>query len=218
MQNFIETKSRPLSFVSAVNANELDANNFQSILARQMNYAWEHHVVVPPVGECADVHTETDAYAIQHRWAQLRLRMSDAQVGYKTSQFARNHSNNGPSEAAECGWGRLWRSHYFPSFDGVARLPIHTSTHPRVEGKIICHIGKTLSGADLTATDVLAAVDGIAIGLEIIDCRIANGYGNRMDMIVDNLGFGGFTHGAWKRRPYTQLPLSSTLVRRLRVP
>lgn len=182
----------------------------QLLLANQMNYAWEHHVVVPPPSECADVHTDAQAYAVQECWAQLRQRMSDTLVGYKSGQFTKTSTKGGAPEGGELIWGRLWRSHYFPSFDGVARLPVHTSAHPRIEGKIICHIGKTLGGEDLSASDILAAVDGIAVAIEIGDCRIANGYNSRADMIADNAGFGGFTHGSWKRRPFSQLPLSNS--------
>ena len=201
-------ESTPLT-ISAVFA-EPEMSAVQVLMANQMNYAWEHHVVVPPLSECAGIHTDAQAYAIQQCWAQLRQRMSDTLVGYKAGQFTKTSNKGGTGESDELIWGRLWRSHYFPSFDGVARLPIHTSAHPRIEGKIICHIGKTLGGDDLSASDILAAVDGIAVAIEIGDCRIANGYNTRADMIADNAGFGGFTHGSWKRRPFSQLPLSNT--------
>lgn len=182
-----------------------------SMLARQMNYAWEHHVVIPPLSECADIRTEQDAYNIQNNWTQLRLRMGDTLVGYKADQTLSSPQASATQDSTDTRpiSGRLWRSHYFPSFDGITHLPMQTSTYPRIEGKLICHLSKQIDGLALSTTDMLSAIDGIAIAIEIIDCRVANGHRVRLDKISDNAGFGGFTHGAWKRRPFSQLPLDS---------
>jgi len=76
--------------------------------------------------------------------------------------------------------------------------PLSTSEliQPRAEPEIAFLIGRDLSRPDTTAADVLAATDGVAVGIEILDSRYRDYRFTMPDVIADNTSAGRFVVGA----------------------
>jgi 2-oxo-3-hexenedioate decarboxylase len=76
--------------------------------------------------------------------------------------------------------------------------PLDTSTliQPRCEPEIAFLLGRDLAGSHVTATDVLAATSGVAVGIEVLDSRF-HGYSFTMaDVVADNTSASRFVVGA----------------------
>ncbi|SDH47275.1 2-keto-4-pentenoate hydratase [Pseudonocardia oroxyli] len=75
--------------------------------------------------------------------------------------------------------------------------PLETSAHiqPRCEPEIVFVLGRDLEGPHVTATDVLAASSGVAVGIEVLDSRFVD-YGFTMaDVVADNTSASRFVVG-----------------------
>ena len=78
-------------------------------------------------------------------------------------------------------------------------IPAADFLQPRIEGEVAFLIGKPLSGDSITAEDVLQATKACALGVEIVDSRIADWKIKLIDTIADNASYGGFTLGPWDK-------------------
>jgi 2-keto-4-pentenoate hydratase len=67
---------------------------------------------------------------------------------------------------------------------------------PRCEPEIVFVLGRDLAGESVTATDVLAASSGVAVGLEVLDSRYRDYRFTLPDVISDNTSAGRFLVGA----------------------
>ncbi|MBO0877327.1 MAG: fumarylacetoacetate hydrolase family protein [Pseudonocardia sp.] len=76
--------------------------------------------------------------------------------------------------------------------------PLNTAEliQPRAEPEIVFTIGRDLSGPNVTASDVLAATSGVAVGLEILDSRFRDYRFTMPDVIADNTSAGRYLIGA----------------------
>ena len=66
--------------------------------------------------------------------------------------------------------------------------------HPKVEPEIVFRLGRRVSGAD---DDVEAAVDAVAVGIEVLDSRFEGYKFTLPDVIADNASAAGFGIGPW---------------------
>lgn len=75
--------------------------------------------------------------------------------------------------------------------------PLDTSTliQPRCEPEIVFVLGRGLSGPHVTATDVLAATSGVAVGIEVLDSRFTDYRFSMADVVADNTSAGRFVVG-----------------------
>ncbi|SHK28186.1 4-oxalocrotonate decarboxylase [Pseudonocardia thermophila] len=75
--------------------------------------------------------------------------------------------------------------------------PLDTSTciQPRCEPEIVFVMGRDLAGAHVTATDVLAATAGVAVGIEVLDSRYRDYRFTMADVVADNTSAGRFLVG-----------------------
>lgn len=76
--------------------------------------------------------------------------------------------------------------------------PLNTSCHiqPRCEPEIVFLLGRDLAGPHVSAADVLAASQAVAVGIEVLDSRYA-GYDFTMaDVVADNTSAARFVVGA----------------------
>jgi 2-keto-4-pentenoate hydratase len=94
-------------------------------------------------------------------------------------------------------YGTLWQSSFFEAKNGTVTLPAADFIAPRIEGEVAFLIGKPLKGPDITPADVIAATEACALGVEIVDSRIADWKIRIGDTIADNASYGGFTLGPW---------------------
>ncbi|MDQ4118602.1 MAG: fumarylacetoacetate hydrolase family protein [Actinomycetota bacterium] len=75
--------------------------------------------------------------------------------------------------------------------------PLDTSTliQPRCEPEIVFVLGRDLSGEHVTATDVLAATSGVAVGIEVLDSRYTDYRFTMADVVADDTSAGRFVVG-----------------------
>lgn len=72
---------------------------------------------------------------------------------------------------------------------------------PRVEPEVAFLLRTPLRGPGVTADDVRAATDAVAVALEVVDSRIADWKLTLPDTVADNASSGAVVLGEW--RPYT---------------
>jgi 2-oxo-3-hexenedioate decarboxylase len=80
-------------------------------------------------------------------------------------------------------YGVLFGSGVLPSDEQV---PLGELIHPRVEPEIVLRMGRGLQGPGVTTAGVLAAVDAVGCGLEVIDSRFAAYAFALPDVVADN--------------------------------
>ena len=75
--------------------------------------------------------------------------------------------------------------------------PLVTAEHinPRCEPEIAFVMGADLSGAHVTATEVLAATAGVAPGIEVLDSRFTDYRFTMPDVVADNASAGRYVVG-----------------------
>ena len=66
---------------------------------------------------------------------------------------------------------------------------------PRCEPEIVFVLGRDLAGPHVTATDVLAATAGVAVGIEVLDSRYRDYSFTMADVTADNTSAGRFVVG-----------------------
>src|SRR4051795_485374 len=76
--------------------------------------------------------------------------------------------------------------------------PLGTADHinPRCEPEIVFVMGHDLAGANVTATGVLAATAGVAVGIEVLDSRYTDYRFTMPDVVADNASAGRYVVGA----------------------
>ena len=166
-------------------------------IARRLDLAWRTRTPIPPISESDGVSAIAEAYAIQSHWTDARIASGDKVVGRKiglTSQAIQQQLG-----VSEPDYGTLWKSNFYPATGGHTRIPAADFLQPRIEGEVAFLIGERLTGPDVTAEQLLASVEAYALGVEIVDSRIADWKIKLVDTIADNASFGGFTLGPWDR-------------------
>jgi 2-oxo-3-hexenedioate decarboxylase len=76
--------------------------------------------------------------------------------------------------------------------------PLDTTQHinPRCEPEVVFVMGRDLTGAHVTATEVLAATAGVAAGIEVLDSRYTDYRFTMPDVVADNASAGRYVLGA----------------------
>lgn len=170
--------------------------NFEAI-AEQLDAAWQGRAPIAPItGTWPDMDA-AGAYAIQTHWTKTRLGRGETIVGRKiglTSQAIQQQLG-----VSEPDYGTLWKSSFYESEDGKVAIPASDFLQPRIEGEVAFLIGKSLKGPGITPEQVLEATEACALGVEIVDSRIADWKIKLIDTIADNASYGGFTVGPWDK-------------------
>jgi 2-keto-4-pentenoate hydratase len=75
--------------------------------------------------------------------------------------------------------------------------PLEVAQHiqPRAEPEIVLIMGRDLAGPAVTAADVLAATEYVAVGIEILDSRYENYRFTMPDVVADDASAGRFVVG-----------------------
>jgi 2-oxo-3-hexenedioate decarboxylase len=76
--------------------------------------------------------------------------------------------------------------------------PLDTSglIQPRCEPEIVFVLGRDLAGPHVTASDVLSASSGVAVGIEVLDSRFRDYRFTMADVVADNSSAGRFVVGS----------------------
>jgi len=131
------------------------------------------------------------AYAVQAASIGRRLARGERQVGVKMGFTSRAKMQQmGVSDLI---WGRLTDAMHVAA---GTELPFHRFIHPRAEPEIAFRLARPLKGA-VSLAEAMAAVDGIAPAIEIIDSRYANFRFSLTDVVADNSSSSAFVTGDW---------------------
>lgn len=137
--------------------------------------------------------TLDQAYALQAALVARRVERGAGIIGVKMGFTSR-------AKAFQMGvhdqiWGRLTADMLVE--DGGS-MPFARFVHPRVEPEVAFLLKAPLSGP-VTPLQALAAVDGVAPALEIIDSRYRDFKFSLADVVADNASSSGFVTGGWHR-------------------
>jgi 2-keto-4-pentenoate hydratase len=171
---------------------------FVDKIAERLDIAWRTRAPIPPITESDGITDVQTAYAIQARWTAMRLARGEKIVGRKiglTSQAIQQQLG-----VNEPDYGTLWASSHYPVENGEVRVRADAFMQPRIEGEVAFLIGRPLRTPGLTRADVLAATEACALGIEIVDSRIADWRIQLVDTIADNASYGGFCLGPWDKQ------------------
>jgi 2-keto-4-pentenoate hydratase len=166
-------------------------------IAERLDTAWRVREPIPPITESDGITDIETAYAIQSQWTDLRLGRGERIVGRKiglTSKAVQQQLGVGEPD-----YGTLWESSFYEAKDGRVTIPGSDFIQPRIEGEVAFLIGESLREPSITPERILAATEACALGIEIVDSRIADWKIKLIDTIADNASYGGFTLRPWDR-------------------
>lgn len=166
-------------------------------IAERLDSAWRTQEPIPPITETDRVMDVGTAYVIQSHWTNLRLGRGEKIVGRKiglTSKAVQQQLG-----VDEPDYGTLWESSFYEAKKGKVTIPRSAFIQPRIEGEVAFLIGEQLREPGITPELILAATEACALGIEIVDSRVANWRIKLIDTIADNASYGGFTLGPWDK-------------------
>lgn len=132
-----------------------------------------------------------EAYEVQRQAIALRIRRGERRIGLKMGFTSR--AKMVQMGLADLIWGRLT--------DGMVveeggAIDLRRYVHPRVEPEVAFLMKKRLSGT-VTPAQAQAAIDGVAVAMEIIDSRYENFKFSLSDVVADNCSSSGLVLGPW---------------------
>jgi 2-keto-4-pentenoate hydratase len=175
-----------------------DVQRIAQSLAGRLDNAWRSQQPVAPISKSDSITDIATAYAIQTQWTNMRLGRGEKIAGRKIGLTSK--AVQAQLGVDEPDYGTLWQSSFYESKGGKVEIPAANFISPRIEGEVAFLIGKPLSGPNITPEQVLAATDACALGIELVDSRIADWKIKLVDTIADNASYGGFTVGAWDQQ------------------
>lgn len=163
--------------------------------ALALDTAWRTLTPMPPITQTYPDLDLAGSYAVQRQWTEVRLARGERIAGRKiglTSPAIQQQLG-----VSEPDYGTLWHSSYYEAAGGQVTIPAGDFLQPRIEGEVAFLIGEPLRTPGVTPDQVLAATTACALGVEIVDSRIADWKIKLIDTIADNASYGGFTLGPW---------------------
>jgi 2-keto-4-pentenoate hydratase len=174
-------------------------------LAEKLDTAWRTRSPMPPITESEGITDVKVAYAIQTHWTDMRIKRGEKIVGRKIGLTSKAIQEQ--LKVSEPDYGTLWQSSFYEAKGGAVTIPVSDFLQPRIEGEIAFLIGKSLRTPGITPEQILDATEACALGVEIVDSRIADWKIKLVDTIADNASYGGFSLGPWdKAMPRSNLP------------
>jgi 2-keto-4-pentenoate hydratase len=167
-------------------------------LAAQLDSAMREGAPLPHFSVSEKVDRLADAYGIQMEWTAMRVARGEKVMGRKIGLTAKAVQEQLGVDQPD--YGTLWNSSYHEARNGEVTVSASDFISPRIEGEVAFLFGKALKGPQVTPQQVLAATDACALGVEIVDSRIADWKIRFFDTIADNASYGGFTLGPWDRK------------------
>jgi 2-keto-4-pentenoate hydratase len=167
-------------------------------LAEQLDTALREGKPIAQFGISEKVSTLADAYAVQTEWTAMRTARGEKIMGRKIGLTAKAVQEQLGVDQPD--YGTLWQSSFYETKNGKVTVPASNFISPRIEGEVAFLFGKPLKGPNITPQDVLAATDACALGVELVDSRIADWKIKFFDTIADNASYAGFTLGSWDKK------------------
>jgi len=166
--------------------------------AEKLDSALRAKAPLPHFNVSESVSTLADAYAIQSAWTAMRVARGEKVMGRKIGLTAKAVQEQLGVDQPD--YGTLWQSSFYEAKNGHVTVPAADFIAPRIEGEVAFLIGKPLDRPGITPGDVLDATEACALGVEIVDSRIADWKIKFFDTIADNASYGGFTLGPWDKK------------------
>ena len=136
--------------------------------------------------------TVEDGYEIQALSVARRIDRGERRVGIKMGLTSRAKMQQvGVDEVV---WGRLTDA---MMLEEGGSLSLERYVHPRIEPEIAFLIGSKLEG-HVSGLEAMAAVDGVAPAMEVIDSRYKDFKFALPDVVADNSSSSGLVVGAWR--------------------
>ena len=135
----------------------------------------------------------SDAYIVQSALLARRIERGESEKGVKLGFTSK-------AKMVQMGvhdviWGRLTDAMLI---DDGGETPHSAYIHPRVEPELAFLLNKPLVGR-VTIAEAMAAIDGVAPAVEVIDSRHKAFQFDLGDVIADNASASGFAVGPWHR-------------------
>ena len=166
-------------------------------LAEKLDAALRTRAPIPHFAVSESVRDLAEAYAVQSEWTKMRLARGEKIAGRKIGLTAKAVQEQLGVDQPD--YGTLWQSSFYEAKNGKLTVPASDFISPRIEGEVAFLSGKPLKGPTITPEQVLAATDACALGVELVDSRIADWKIKIGDTIADNASYGGFTVGPWDK-------------------
>lgn len=133
-----------------------------------------------------------EAYAVQRASIARRLARGETRIGMKMGFTSRAKMvQMGLSDLI---WGRLTDAMIV---EEGGSLSLANYVHPRIEPEIAFLLKKPLAGR-VTALAAQAAVEAVAVAMEVIDSRYENFKFSLTDVVADNSSSSGIVIGPWR--------------------
>lgn len=137
--------------------------------------------------------TLDDAYAIQRASIARRLSRGERRIGMKMGFTSRAKMKQMGVSDMIC--GQLTDAMLVEEGGATS---LRKYVHPRVEPEVAFLLGEPLHGK-VTLPQAMAAVEGIAPAMEIIDSRYQDFRFSLTDVVADNSSSSGLVVGSWRR-------------------
>ncbi|MEI8056422.1 MAG: fumarylacetoacetate hydrolase family protein [Actinomycetes bacterium] len=126
-------------------------------------------VPIAPLTETDPSLTMADGYLVQQGIVRRYLADGDRIVGYKLGLTSKPMQQMLKVDSPD--FAPVMASHV--NADG-AKIAAASYISPRLEAEIALVLGADLAGPDVTAVDVIHAVDGVVASLELVDSRVTD--------------------------------------------
>lgn len=142
-------------------------------LAAELMAAYSDRRIIPTLPSSRDPEFDlTAGYAVEAELARLRRASGHRTVGRKVG-FA-NKALWRVLKLDTVVWARMYDDTVSYADTNTASLSLLRMCAPKIEPEIVFRLKTPVSGADLEPAAVLAAVEWLALGFEIIDCVFAD--------------------------------------------
>lgn len=161
-------------------------------LADRLLEAETTQVPIPPLSGQSPELTVDDAYRIQRINLDRRVAAGEARIGHKVGLTSLAMQQQLGVDQPDFGGileGMLVRN--------GGSLDVGSLIAPRVEAEFAFRMGATLP-ASPTREQLRAAIDGVAVALEVIDSRVADWKISLVDTIADNASSARMVHGGFR--------------------
>lgn len=168
-----------MSTVAATTITRFADELFDSLMSR---------VPIEPLTDREPGITLEDAYQIQERVIQRRLKLGDRIVGKKIGLTSRVVQR--ALGVNEPDFGQL-----LSSMAASDTISISTMLQPKAEGEVAFLLGRDLKGPGVTNADVILATHSVMPCFEIVDSRIRDWRIRLQDTVADNASSAYFVLG-----------------------
>ncbi|MBI5901551.1 MAG: fumarylacetoacetate hydrolase family protein [Rhodocyclales bacterium] len=158
--------------------------------------AWRERRVIGPLRERFPAIRIEDAYAIQLRMVERRVKAGETIVGKKIGVTSKPVQDM--LGVYEPDFGQLTSGMVCHEADGV---DLNGLIQPKAEAELAFVLERDLIGPGITATDVIRATAYVTPCFEIVDSRILDWNIKIQDTVADNASCGVFVLGAARGNP-----------------